>query len=146
MNWWDFILVDFGSWFFPFLVTTVLGLLGKYVWDKDKEAKESYWLQVARRATEEALHAGLEIQQTYVKEIKRGREDGKLTTDERSHAINSALDIAKANLGPDGFAKLVKIFKGSTEAADDFLLNRIESQLPVVKAVSENAKKQLPTS
>lgn len=127
---WNTILVDIGGQIIPWAVTGLIALLGKFVYSK---MKNDYWKGVAERATTEVLHAAVEVHQTYVAAIKKGREDGKLTAEEQAEAKRRAIETAKANLGIKGLAGLAKVV-GGAEAADKWLGTRVESTVSALKS------------
>lgn len=134
---WNTILVDIGQTAIPWVVTLLVGLLSKYVYSK---IQNDYWRGVTERATEEVFAAAQEVHQTYVKGIKAGRADGKLTDGEKAAAKDAALKTAKSNLGSKGFQRLAKVM-GGEGAADKWLGTRVESSVSALKSVSAATKK-----
>lgn len=133
---WTVILVDVGQAVIPWIATFVLGLLGKYVYSK---IENETWRGIATRATAEVFDAAQEIHQTYVKQIKKGREDGKLTDGEKAAAKKAAVDTAKANLGMKGFTRLAKVI-GGANAAEKYLATKVESAVSSLKAADAVAE------
>lgn len=92
--------------------------------DKIKDEKMQSAL---RRVTDAAEVAVLATTQTYVDELRKHREDGVLTAEERSAAFNKAMEKAKASLGKEGAKQLTEHLKISEEELKIFLESKIEA-------------------
>lgn len=133
MDWITWV-VDLGEKVLPWLATILVGLLSKYVWNR---ISSEYWSGVLNRATTEIFDAAQEVHQTFVAGIKAGRADGTLSDAEKAQAKQSAIDIAKSNLGPKGFARLAKIF-GGEGAANSWIGNKVETSVANLKTVEKS--------
>jgi len=133
MDYWILIIVDIGEKLVPWLITIVLGLLGKYVYAK---IKSDHWRDIIGRATAEVFDVVRDVHQVYVKQIRKQNEDGKLTVKEKAIAKELAFKTLKANLGPKGFARLVKVIGGET-ATVGWAATKIESAVSAIKAVEK---------
>lgn len=106
----------------------VVGLIGKWVIAKiDSERVRKY----VGRALDEVYDAVGEVWQTYVKGIKEGASDGKLTIGEKRAAKAKAIATARANIGKEGLARLTRIL--GTDALDGWLATKVESTVTKFK-------------
>jgi hypothetical protein len=80
-----------------------------------------------------ASTAVLAIGQTYADGLVRGLSDGKLVKAEADEAKRRAIDEAKRQLGPDGWAKWCELLGGAVKG-DDGLSARVEAALKRAKA------------
>ena len=126
---WLTTLAELGNTVLPWVATLVVGILGKYVWAKIGSDRIRGILD---RATQEIFDAVVEVNQAYVSGIRKGREDGSLTQDEKDAARKMALDVAKSNLGPKGFMRLSRVL-GGDEAAKSWATTKIEKAVGVLK-------------
>ena len=89
--------------------------------------QEAQWkkevIDEVARAAEDAVAA---VNQSFVDDIKAGREDGHLSTDEAMTALHRARDIAIQQLGKSGMAALEKVTGGNAQAIVT-ILNMIEA-------------------
>lgn len=127
---WTSVIVDLGGKVLPWALTALAGVLIKYAYSK---VKSDYWRGVLTTATNEIFDAVRETHQTYVDEIKKGREDGKLTDEEKATAKDKALATAKSNIGSKGFARLARIF-GGEKAAIAWMGTKVEASVAATKA------------
>jgi hypothetical protein len=70
-----------------------------------------------------------EVAQTFVDDVKRAAEDGKLTDDEAEAALDGALDRARELLGPKGLRRARQVLGDDEDAIDSWLLALIESKV-----------------
>lgn len=133
---WNIILVDVGQAVVPWAVTFLVGLLSKYVYSK---IQSDFWRSVATNATTEVFDAAQEVHQTYIKQIKKGREDGVLTDEERAKAKRMAVETAKSNLGAKGVARLGKIV--GAQGVDNYLSTKVESAVSALKTTEKAVEK-----
>ena len=77
---------------------------------------------------DEVRAAVLEVEQTYVAALRRGREDGLLTDDEKAEARKLAIETAKSNFGLKGLKRLAKIFD-----VDKWIGTKLEATVAAVK-------------
>lgn len=80
------------------------------------------------RAWDETKAAVLLVGQTYTDEIKAGRADGKLTSEEKAIAKRRAIEAAKKNIGMEGLKRLARIFD-----VDDWLGDKVEAVVAATK-------------
>lgn len=133
---WNVIIVDIGQAVVPWAVTFLVGLLAKYVYSK---IESDFWRGVASRATEEVFDAAQSVHQSYVKGIKAGRADGKLTDEEKATAKRMAVEEAKSNLGAKGVARLGKIV--GAQGVDSYLGTKVESAVSALKTTEKAVAK-----
>jgi hypothetical protein len=81
------------------------------------------------RATETTGIAVAATEQTFVRELKKAREDGKLTSEEATEAAGVALHENKALLGPVFLAEL----ESQLGEVDRWLLSLQEAKLATMK-------------
>jgi hypothetical protein len=113
------------------VATLVVGLIGKYVLAKiGNETVKKY----VGRALDEVYDATGEIHQTYVKALKEANADGKLTAEEKAEAKRMALDVAKANIGSKGLARLGRIL--GIDSVDDWLDTKVEASVAKLNGVA----------
>ena len=107
--------------------TALLSYGAKYLAAKSKNAL----LDRAIFGLEHAVVTAVkEVHQVYVDGLKKGREDGKLTDEEKEAALEAAIAKAKKLLGMDGLALLWKAFGDSTE---EVLASKIEATVKDLK-------------
>lgn len=131
-------------------LVALVGVLGsRYVWGRISLA----WARtLAQRAYGELTDAVLEVWQTYVSELTKGRADGTLTADEKAEAKRRAIAIAKANLGPKGLARLARalgfgsLFGGDPAKADGWLGSKVETAVATLKRAGYMTKGLAPSA
>lgn len=126
---WTELLASLGAHVVPWALTALLGLLSKLAFDKIKSDKVR---RIVRNATAEVFDVVAEVNQTFVKAIKAGNEDGKLTDAEKEQAKDLALEKLKSNLGAKGFERLVRVF-GSEDSAHGWLATKLEAAVSEAK-------------
>jgi hypothetical protein len=87
----------------------------------------------------EARAVVLEVEQTYVDGLAKGRADGELTSEEKAMARATALAALRANLGKKGLARLGRIVGLSDDAIDKLLGTHIEAQVKALAIVKDAA-------
>ncbi len=120
--------VNFGGPALMWLLAGLTGLLTKFVWDLIKNAKLRGLLS---RAYAEIRDAVLEVNQTYVDALKKGREDGTLTDIEKAEAKDLAMDSFKSNFGRKGLKALGRVIGVSL---DSWLSSKTEAAVAELKA------------
>lgn len=93
--------------------------------------KEGYVRDVLQRAWIEVQGAVTEVSQVYADAIKRAREDGQLTQNEKAAAKTMAMDVAKANIGVKGLARLARVIG---IPIDQWLASKTEQAVAQLKA------------
>ncbi|HET6613673.1 MAG TPA: hypothetical protein VFG83_16855 [Kofleriaceae bacterium] len=116
------LIANHGTTALAWVLTLLGGLLAKYVWHR---ISNSYARGVVERAWTEVRTAVMEIAQTYAGSIKKGREDGKLTSQEKGKAQMLAIETAKRNIGPKGLRRLARIL--GIDSVDDWIRNKVEA-------------------
>jgi hypothetical protein len=79
--------------------------------------------------------AVLAVAQGYVNDIKKAREDGKLTDEEKAEAKRRAIAMAKSYIGPKGLKILARVL--GLDNVTDWIADKIEAevaQLPPPRA------------
>lgn len=115
------------------LALVVLSLLAVSLRNFLLEKVKSEVLKTALvRVSDAALVAVQGVAKTYVDDIKRGREDGKLTKEESERARERALDALKHNLGNVGLEEMERLLGVYGRDLDRALVDRIESKLKEV--------------
>src|SRR4051812_14546593 len=82
------------------------------------------------------LAAAREVQQVLVDKLKATSRDGNLTPEQGTEAKQAALDSAKAQLGPRGFADVAATLGLERQGVDHLLGGRIEAAVHRIKASS----------
>ena len=96
----EFLTSDVGVKAAIYVVGLLFGFVKGLKWIKDKK------LVVAAQSLEAGVEA---VYQTYIKGLKAGREDGKLTEDEKSYARDLAIQKAKEFAAEEG-VDLLKVY------------------------------------
>lgn len=102
------------------LLTAVLALLGAllaygvaYVRSKTEAIKDEQLRQAANdvidRAHVEVYSAVAYVAQTYVDDLKKAKEDGKLTNEEKAEALARAKQAFKTRMGQHGLEQLAAV-------------------------------------
>lgn len=125
------LLAEWGPRAVLFLFSGVAMLLTRYVYGL---LKSEYVKRVISRALNEIQAAVMEVAQTYSDAIKKGRDDGKLTEEEKAKARSLAMTIARENIGLKGIRRLVRIFAGDRIDIDKWLGNKVEASVKALKA------------
>lgn len=121
----DFIyqlIANHGTTALAWVLTLLGGLLAKYVYHR---ISNSYARGVIERAWTEVRTAVMEVAQAYVGSLKKGRADGKLTSEEKGNAQILAFETAKRNIGKKGLRRLARVL--GLDSVDDWLKNKIEA-------------------
>lgn len=113
----------------PILLTWAAARFDHFVRSKVKNDKLQALLL---RIDDAASTAVLAIGQTYADGLSRGLSDGKLVKAEADEAKRRALDEAKRQLGPEGWAKWCELLGGSVRG-EEGLSARIEAALKRAK-------------
>lgn len=116
----------------PILLTPVLALLGKLLADLIRGKVKNEYLQGALLRLNEAAKTGVSsVGQTYVKKMKEGKADGKLTDEEKKAAKDAALREVKDLLGPKGLKEIAKVvgIPVASKAMDSMLESKIEAKV-----------------
>lgn len=92
----------------------------------------------AERAAREVFNAVEEVWMTYVKALKEGNLDGRLTPEEKAEAKTRAISIAKSNIGAKGITRLAKVL--GVGELDTWLGTKVESSVNALKMVGRSAK------
>lgn len=106
--------------------TFLLGLMGVARWSALVRG-------VIQRAWVEVQGAVLEINQTYVSELRKAREDGELTEAEKLTARTRAVEVAKANLGKKGLARLARVVGINP---DEWIASKVEQAVAKTKIIT----------
>jgi len=104
-----------------------LKLLRHFIEEFVDKIKDEKMKSALMRVTDAAEVAVLSTTQTYVDELRKGREDGVLTAEERAAAFDKAMEKAKASLGKEGAKQLTEHLKISEEELKIFLESKIEA-------------------
>lgn len=99
------------------LVGVAINALRRWA-EKQEQAWKALVLEEVAAAADDAVAA---VNQTFIDEIRKGREDGRLTIAEAQEALNRAKDIAIERLGKSGMAALKKIVGGESNALGTLL-------------------------
>lgn len=119
------------------VLTALGGLLSSYVFVL---VRAGYVRETLQRAWVEVQGAVLEVSQTYSDAIKE-RRPGGLTDDEKREARTLAIEIAKANLGKRGLARLARVLGMDVEK---WLGSKTEQAVKLTKAAAAAAGVALP--
>ena len=116
----------------------LLGILGsRYLWGRLATGTAR---TIVQRAYAEIVDAVLEVWQTYVSDLRKGRADGVLTDEERATAKARALAVARQNLGAKGLTRLARALGfGSLLGVDDdatskWLATKVETAVAGLKS------------
>ena len=120
MEWWNYVIAGAG---------VILGAVIKWLLDKygNKYAKAA--LDFLNDIIVISVYA---VNQIYVDEIKKGREDGTLTDEEKKKAKDMAWDYIFKQIPPKFLDALKKLF-GSTEALSAHIETNIEATVQEAK-------------
>jgi hypothetical protein len=116
------------------LLSKGLRILARYA---DAKVDNEYLSGVMTRTIAAVDTAVGAVQQTFVDDLRKGLEDGKLTKEERQEALQRAKAKAKAYLGEQGLDELKTVFGIPEDRISDFLTDTIESRIQGLK----NSKK-----
>ena len=116
------------------LLGALLGLLSRWIGAKTGSEKAEV---AARRLSTALMDAVKATWEVYVKEIKRGRQDGKLTEDEKKSARKMAIGYAKVYLGPRGITLVLESLGIKSEELDGVLGKLLE---PYVRRAKDEGK------
>lgn len=109
--------------YLPLIVSSVLvPLVSWYIKKKVDHEKTEHLLLTINDAVGTAVASTAQV---YVKEIKKGRADGKLTDEEKGNARHAAIREAKRLLGAKLSSELRKRFGG----VDDVLATYVEAEV-----------------
>jgi len=121
------LFAEYGMRALVFVATVLGGFLTRYVWVLIKNATARAILERGYGETRDAV---LEVAQTYVDELRKGREDGSLTPEEKANALAKAVAAAKANLGRKGLARLGRVLGVDV---DSWLQSKVEATVKAIK-------------
>ncbi len=142
-----------GSWFNSELLYMVIEflaapLLAAATWGVSKlsqlistKVKNEYAAGVLSRLSYAALQAVKGVQQAFVDAIKKGREDGVLTDEEKAYAAEQALAALKSYLGPKGLKEIGNILGLNGLELDKALSHEVEA---AVHDLRTNAGPRVP--
>jgi hypothetical protein len=100
--------------------------LAKYLGQQTKNLLDDRLLLGLQHAVMTAVR---DVHQTYVQHIVKGREDRKLTAEEKRIAKNLALSKAKTYIGLKGAKLLLKSFELSEDELNELLKGKIEADV-----------------
>ena len=100
------------------------GFLTKWIATKIKNERVA---AIIGRVDDVVMKVVRSVFQSYVKEIKRGNEDGKLTKQEKMIARDSAISEAKSYLGLKGLNELRWLLAGTVGSVDDYIGTVVEA-------------------
>lgn len=113
-----------------FVISTLLSVLGVvfYFLAKLLQAKTGSEKlgQITERVGSVLERSVKAVWQVYAKEIVKGKEDGKLTDEEKLKAREMAIDFAKSYLGPKGIQELLWITGIEVDSLDGTLGKMLE--------------------
>lgn len=89
---------------------------------------------ILSRLDDAVFAAVREVEQVYVSMLKTASQDGSLTSEERRQAKDSALQAARAYLGPRGLAELAKVLGMPEAEVDSVIGSRVESAVYNLRA------------
>lgn len=115
-------LVTLATAAFSILAGAAVSALRRWAANQEAQWKGAIMAEVAL-AVEVAVAA---TNQTFVDDIKAGRDDGHLTPDEAVAALKRAKDVAIEQLGKSGMAALARL-TGSEASSVVLLYNMIEA-------------------
>jgi len=128
------LIAEYGDKIGALFAAALVAVLGRYVWDKiNRESLRA----IAQRACAEVIDAVLEVWQTYVSGLKKGRDDGQLTDEEKAIAKRMAIETAKTNLGAKGLARLARALGFGTDLAkvENWIGSKAETAIATLKGV-----------
>lgn len=120
MEWWNIVLAAAG---------VILGAVIKWLLDKYGNKYAQAGLEFLNGAIVAAVYA---VNQVYVDEIKKAREDGELTAEEKRHAFDMAKDYILKQI-PPLFLKAVKKLFGGAENLNAYVDTQIEAAVKEAK-------------
>jgi len=120
MEWWNYVIAGAG---------VILGAVIKWLLDKYGNKYAQAALEFLDGAIVTAVYA---VNQVYVEGIKKGKEDGVLTDEEKKTAFNMAKDYIFKQIPPKFLDALKKLF-GSTEALSAHIETNIEATVQEAK-------------
>lgn len=133
---WTELLIGLGGGLLS-LLAWLLGAAARYFGQK---TKNEYANNAINRLDDALIAAVREVYQTYVSQIKKGRADGKLSSEEKAAAKDLAIDKAKSFLGKKGLKAVAKVLGLPVEGLDAMFNSRTESALNLVKKASQPAE------
>lgn len=120
MEWWNIVLAGAG---------VILGAVIKWLLDKYGNKYAQAGLEFLNGAIVAAVYA---VNQVYVDEIKKAREDGILTPEEKRHAFDLAKDYVLKQIPPLFLAAVKKLF-GGAENLNAYVDTQIEAAVKEAK-------------
>lgn len=119
-------------------IGTLTTIIGGYAVKALLGYTSNTWLRMfTDRMAIEAKNAVLEVQQTYIDELAKGRADGILTKEEAATARSAAILTLKSNLGVKGLRRIAHAFGLDDPAIDRLLGTHVEAavqRLAIVKS------------
>ena len=127
MNW-DKFLGDLVEALIPILIALLTALIGyaiTFLKKKTELIKDEQLRNIIQRALDEANEvadqAVLATQQKFVDNIKKAREDGKLTKEEAKEAMDMAISYFKTHITDENLKILEKLYIDVDKWLEDFL-------------------------
>jgi len=120
MEWWNYVIAGAG---------VILGAVIKWLLDKYGNKYAQAALEFLDGAIVTAVYA---VNQVYVEGIKKGREDGTLTDEEKKTAFNMAKDYILKQIPPLFLAAVKKLF-GGAEALNAYVETKVEAVVQEAK-------------
>ena len=118
------LIISYGHAAVVAIISVLSIVLTRYVFGAIKRV----WLRDAlERLWVEAKKTVISVEQVYVKALKEGRADGKLTAEERARAKLRALAELKSNYGMKGIRKLARVL--GIDDIDGWLGRTVEAAL-----------------
>lgn len=118
-------IADLISQYGPVVIGAVFTALAGFV---ARHFLATVWLRdMLGRLVTEAKAAVLEVEQTYVDELAKAKEDGTLTAEEGRIARNMAIATLKSNLGTKGLRRLGRILGLTDDELDRLLGSHVEA-------------------
>lgn len=120
MEWWNYVIAGAG---------VILGAVIKWLLDKYANKYAQAALDFLNDVIVTSVYA---VNQVYVDEIKKGKEDGVLTDEEKKKAKDMAWDYVFKQIPPKFMDALKKLF-GSAEALSAHVETNIEATVKEAK-------------
>jgi hypothetical protein len=128
------LIANHGTTFAAWVAGLLALVLSKFVLVLIKSQKAR---DIASRSATEVGRAVRDVWQTYVSDIKAGREDGKLTEDEKIKAKSDAIAKAKSYLGMKGLAALAHAL--GMDDVESWLATQVEVEVDAAKKAGNAA-------
>lgn len=111
----------------PVLLAALTWVAAKVAQLITAKVKHEWVRGVLLRLDDAILNSVREVQQAVVDEIKAGRADGKLTTEERARVKARAIESIRSHLGLKGLAELARVLGLEDGRLDKLLSTRVEA-------------------